>query len=398
MLRYLRVTFVANYLSHHQIPFCEAMYERLGDRFAFVQMEPMEEERVRMGWGVDTSSIPYLHLWYEDIVDSRLRIAESDFLIAGWMKDFSPLKERMRDGRLAMRVSERIYRDGQWKMLSPRGLVEKWKEHIRYWHDPAYLLCAGAYVASDFWLIHAYPRKRLRFGYFPELRPYIGHGPVTIKEIEGPVKLMWVGRLLPLKHPEFAVQLAADLKEEGHNIQLLIVGEGEMEAELKEKVSREHLEDVVTFRGFMPPDEVRDLMEECHVFLFTSDHREGWGAVLNEAMNSGCAVVASAEAGATPYLIRDRENGMMYYRDDYVEFRKYARYLVENRDIREEMGEEAFRTIRYQWNAEIAADRCLKFYEDWKEGTIKYPEEGPLSVAPLIWPRPKKGKFKCREF
>ena len=46
----LTVTFVSNYINHHQIPFCEAMRKRLGDSFVFVQMEEMEEERKKMGW------------------------------------------------------------------------------------------------------------------------------------------------------------------------------------------------------------------------------------------------------------------------------------------------------------------------------------------------------------
>ena len=31
-----------------------------------------------------------------------------------------------------MRVSERLYREGQWKAVSPRGLIHKYREHIRY--------------------------------------------------------------------------------------------------------------------------------------------------------------------------------------------------------------------------------------------------------------------------
>jgi hypothetical protein len=37
----------------------------------------------------------------------------------------------------------------------------------------------------------------------------------------------------------------------------------------------------------MPPEEVRVHMEQSNIYLFTSDFGEGWGAVLNEAMNSG---------------------------------------------------------------------------------------------------------------
>ena len=40
---------VSNYLNHHQIPFCNAMTSLLGGSFAFLQTEPVEEERLRMG-------------------------------------------------------------------------------------------------------------------------------------------------------------------------------------------------------------------------------------------------------------------------------------------------------------------------------------------------------------
>ena len=46
----MKITFVSNYLTIHQIPFCEAMYRVLGDSFRFINTEPMEAERISMGW------------------------------------------------------------------------------------------------------------------------------------------------------------------------------------------------------------------------------------------------------------------------------------------------------------------------------------------------------------
>ncbi|MDE7429593.1 MAG: hypothetical protein K2N00_10080 [Lachnospiraceae bacterium] len=53
-------TFVSNYINHHQIPFCEALYRRLGKDFTFIQTMPMEQERREMGWSVDINDIPYV--------------------------------------------------------------------------------------------------------------------------------------------------------------------------------------------------------------------------------------------------------------------------------------------------------------------------------------------------
>ena len=81
----MKVTFVSNYINHHQIPFCEAMYARLGEEFVFIQTEPMEEERVKMGWAVDAASIPYVKLFYEADAECKALISGCDLLLAGWL-------------------------------------------------------------------------------------------------------------------------------------------------------------------------------------------------------------------------------------------------------------------------------------------------------------------------
>ena len=47
-----KITIVSNYINHHQIPMSNELYKRLGDNFAFIQTQPMEEDRVKMGWGL----------------------------------------------------------------------------------------------------------------------------------------------------------------------------------------------------------------------------------------------------------------------------------------------------------------------------------------------------------
>ena len=117
-----------------------------------------------------------MHLLYEEPEVCRGLIEDCDLLLAGWMEQEELIAGRLGSGKPAIRISERIYREGQWKAVSPRGLAHKYREHIRYRNKPVYLLCAGAYVASDFSLIHAYPGKRFRFGYFPETDVYKRQG------------------------------------------------------------------------------------------------------------------------------------------------------------------------------------------------------------------------------
>ena len=111
------VTFVSNYINHHQLPFCNAMNSMEDVEFHFIQTSPMEEKRVEMGWALDVTDIPYVSLFYEDRNECKRLILDSDVTILGWsdglISDIE--QERLSSGKLTFRVSERIYREGQWK-------------------------------------------------------------------------------------------------------------------------------------------------------------------------------------------------------------------------------------------------------------------------------------------
>ena len=108
-------TFVSNYINHHQIPLCEALWHKLGNAFTFIQTMPMEEERVAMGWGVDVRTLPYVLCLYEEEYECRKKIAESDVVLFGWSEREDIAAARLASGKVTMRVSERLYREGQWK-------------------------------------------------------------------------------------------------------------------------------------------------------------------------------------------------------------------------------------------------------------------------------------------
>lgn len=387
--RPLVVTFVSNYINHHQLPFCKAMSNMEDVEFHFIQTSPMEQKRIDMGWGVDPLEYPFVTLFYEEKDKASKLILYSDVTILGWSDGLIQDLERTRlsSGRLTYRVSERIYREGRWKFISPKGLMHKYEEHIRYRKFPVYLLCAGAYVASDFSLIRSYPGKMLKWGYFPQ---GAGDSPFDRSEKiqdSDTINICWAGRLIDLKHPEFAVEAAKVLKEKSQNFHMDIIGDGEKREEISALVGKYGLEDMVTLRGMKKPSEVAEYMKKADIFLFTSNYLEGWGAVVNEAMGCGCAVVASGEAGAVPFLIQDEINGLTYSNGSFEKFLKKVLYLFSNRDKIREFGNRAKDTIATKWNAENGAREFVRFSREYLEG--KNPEpcpDGPMSIAPILTP------------
>ncbi|MCM1261805.1 MAG: glycosyltransferase [Butyrivibrio sp.] len=381
----MTITFVSNYINHHQIPFSNAIYDKIGDGYCFIQTMPMEQERIDMGWGLDAKEIPYVRCLYEDEYECRKIIAESDVVLLGWTEREDIEDERLRSGKTTIRSSERIYKEGQWKAVSPRGLIAKYKSHIRYRNKNVCMLCAGAYVASDFHLIGAYPDKLFKWGYFPETRKYSEEDFRNMKK-NGALQLVWAGRFIDWKHPEYVVRLARCLDNKGYDFNIHMLGGGELEDEIKSQVERDGLSDRFIFYGYSGPAKVREVMEKCHIHLFTSDYLEGWGAVLNEGMNSGCVEVASVQAGATPYLIEHGVNGLVFPKGSYKEMEKLVLDLFDNWDERKHMGHAAYHTIIDEWNAEHAAAEFLRFAERLLEGRIVPASSGVLSPAPVASP------------
>ncbi len=379
----MTITFISNYINHHQLPFSDAMYSELGEDYCFIQTVEMDKERVDMGWGLDDRSIPYVMRLYDNEYECLKKIVESDIALLGWTQRPDVEEERLKTGKPTIRISERIYREGQWKAVSPRGLAAKYKEHIKYRNKAVYLLCAGAYAASDFHLIGAYPGKMYKWGYFPRTRTYSKEELEDMKK-ERPLQLVWAGRFIPLKHPEYVVRLAGFLRDNNYDFRVHMLGSGEMEADIKGQVLKLGLQDKFLFYGYTGPEKVRDVMEKCHIHLFTSNCLEGWGAVVNEGMNSGCVEVAGAQAGAVPYLIRHGENGLIYRDNSYSEMEILVKDLFDNWEERKYMGYEAYRTIVDEWNPENAAKELLRFARSLMKGEAVPAKSGPLSPARVI--------------
>lgn len=379
----MKVTFVSNYINHHQLPFSGEMYARLGEDYRFIQVEPMEEERVSMGWAVEVGSIPYLLLYYEEKALCDRLLLESDIVIFGGTDREDIIQPRLKTDRITIRNSERLYREGQWKAISPRGLCRKYADHTQYRSRSVYLLCCGGYVASDFHLVRAYPDKMLKWGYFPETRKY------EMQELPNEhktdcVELMWAGRFLELKHPEYALLAAQRLRQKGISFHLTMIGDGEQKPAIERKIREKQLQDVITLSGFQRPERVRDLMEQSHVFLFTSNRLEGWGAVLNESMNSGLAVVANHAIGAVPFLLRHGENGLVYQDGNTEEFLDYVEQAAADGLLRRKLGRNAYHTIADEWNAQNGAECLLHFCENLLQGKTEYEAKGPCSAAEVI--------------
>lgn len=382
----MKFAFFSNYLNHHQLPFCLEMYKRLGSDFVFVSSEPMEEERKALGYRPIGEEYPFV---LEDYKSSENQVkAEEiartyDAVIFGAAPE-KYVRIRMKENKLSFRYCERPFKGGLRKLLNPKVLYGMLKTHTRYGFKKFYLLSAGAYVAKDMSLVLAYPFKKYKWGYFTEVLSYADTKELYDKKVSTIPCLLWAGRLLSWKHPEMALYAAKKLRESGYDFTMNIIGIGPLFSEMEKRIQEEGLTDSVHLLGSMHPEEVRRYMEESHIFLFTSDREEGWGAVLNEAMNSGCAVVANRDIGSVPYLLRDGINGIIYKNTDAEACYQKVKSCIDNPDIVGKLGKCAYETIKNEWSPSIATERILELSQSLMDGHKVVFDKGPLSHAKNI--------------
>ena len=376
----MKVTFYSNFLNHHQLSFCEKMYEMLGEDFKFIATECIDNERLELGYKDMSKLYPFSINTYDDSKLYELAVKlgnDSDVVIIGSAPE-KFIKERVKNNKLTFRYSERVFKNGRFKVLNPRVFGWLYKNHIRYKRKNVYMLCASAYTASDFTIVGAYKEKTFKWGYFPEVKSY-SEEELLKKKDNNITKILWVGRLIDWKHPEKAIYVAKMLKERGMKFSMDIIGIGAMYDKLNQLIKIYKLENNVRMLGSMPPEQVRTYMENSNIFLFTSDYNEGWGAVLNEAMNSGCAVVASHAIGSVPFLIKHKENGLVYKDSNLNELYENVVELIKNRQLCNKLGLNAYYTLYNEWNADIAANNFIRLCYSLLNGTVNEIYSGPGS-------------------
>jgi len=371
----MKLVYYSSVLNHHQKCLCDEFYKYYGDEFRFITTMEMEQQRIELGYKPENA--PYLFESFRS--DDRRRQAiqmaiESDVLLAA-VFPVEILHERMRRNRLTFRHIETYFKSGKYKLLSPNAMRIAYSEHMRYRNRPLYLLCASSHTASDVKLFGGYPGKKLRWGYFPEIT-FNASDARTNDSIE----LLWAGRFIKWKEPEYALEVAVELHNKGIPVHLNMIGTGPMEQQLKELVRKQHAEQIVDLCGVMTPAQVRQHMRDADIYLFTSTREEGWGAVLNEAMGCGCAVVASSEAGSTGYLLPNSSYGLTYRHNRYGELLAQVERLCQNRSLMEQLKVSAEERIATLWNYQVAAKRFIEMSEGLLHGNApKYTDDGPMS-------------------
>lgn len=374
------ITFFSSFLNHHQLPLCEELSKNC-DEFYFVATEAIPEDRLQMGYEDLNTSYDFVLRTYDgSTTEERIeQLLENSHIIIFGVSPVAYVEYRMKFNKPTFIYTERYFKKGTWRRYIPMTRKKIKRRILNFQDKNLFVLCASGFTSYDLKLMEYDENKCLRWGYFPEVCKYTP----DFQRNNKPLRILWTGRMIDWKHPDDALKASKKLWEQGVDFNLDFIGIGDMEKKLRSMAKRYKIQDKVRFLGTMSPDEVLDNMRKTDIFLMTSDYKEGWGAVVNESMGAGCAVLASSAVGSVPFLIKDGENGFIYQYGNNKDFGEKLRILMQDAILRRKLGETAFNTMNNEYNAKVAAERLVEFVKNDCKLNESY-MSGPMTKAPVL--------------
>lgn len=143
-----------------------------------------------------------------------------------------------------------------------------------------------------------------------------------------------VGRLVPHKQVEHAIDAVAALRSEFPELVLHVVGSGWWEGQLREHAAT-HAPGLVVFEGHVDERRKHEVYQEAWVLALPS-LKEGWGLVVGEAGMHGTPTVAYAAAGGTRESVEHQVSGLLV--DDQAELVRALRDVLTDGTLRARLG------------------------------------------------------------
>lgn len=122
-------------------------------------------------------------------------------------------------------------------------------------------------------------------------------------------RIVYSGRMIPIKHPEMAIRAFLAIAGEREEWDLVMIGGGPMLEEMKALAGGDKR---VVFTGFVDNQRLISAIYRASDVLVHPSEFEPWGLVINEAAAAGMAMVTTDVVGAAAELVKDGVNGRLF--------------------------------------------------------------------------------------
>ncbi len=167
-----------------------------------------------------------------------------------------------------------------------------------------------------------------------------------------------VGRLSEEKGFQHLINATANLIHSGHQMCLVIAGEGHLRNQLQQQIDDLELQDHIRLCGFLP--DPRELYRAIDLFVLSS-LREGLPNVVLEAMASQRAVVAT-NCNGIPNLVQHQQNGLVVPIDNENALHDAMQRCVMSEDLRSHLAAAGRQTIERRFSFDRRMKKIVDVY------------------------------------
>jgi glycosyltransferase involved in cell wall biosynthesis len=168
-----------------------------------------------------------------------------------------------------------------------------------------------------------------------------------------------VGRLVPLKNQQLMIQVLPELLRAHPTLKLVMVGDGELDAALRELASSKGVASQILFLG--QRSDVSELLPAFDIFALPS-RTEGLSIALLEACATGLPAVATAVGGNTE-IIREGETGLLIPVDNAEALRDALLALLNEPGLRARLGSTASEWVAAHASIDALCATYDRFYQ-----------------------------------
>jgi len=172
--------------------------------------------------------------------------------------------------------------------------------------------------------------------------------------------LVSVGRLVERKGYKYLIKAMKYLPKKIH---LNLIGDGPLENQLKKLAKKLKVENRVNFLGFLSEEKKFQYLANSDLYVLSSIH-EGFGIVLQEAMQVGLPIVATNNGGQLD-IIKDGINGFLVKPKDTILLAKKILFLFKNVKMRKFFSKNNLKSVN-RFDIKKIANEYLKIYEKIK--------------------------------
>ncbi len=163
--------------------------------------------------------------------------------------------------------------------------------------------------------------------------------------------------------PDILIKATVIVVEKFQNFRLTICGDGSLKNSLQQLVQKLHLENHITFTGYIDNKKVYELIRKHH-FMVMPSLKEGFGVAAVEAF-ACCRPVVATNVGGIPEIVTSGQNGFMVDPNNVEQLANAMMKMISDKEMMIEMGRNGYEVAKQKFDWKKCVDQMVDVYQSF---------------------------------